>query len=44
MNELARLVWRVIDWFDYWVRLAELRVLDAVCGTEPEEDEADRHE
>jgi hypothetical protein len=33
---LERLFWRVADQFDYLVTLARLRVLDTVCGPEPE--------
>jgi hypothetical protein len=29
------LFWRVVDGLDYWVMLARLRIVDAVCGTEP---------
>jgi hypothetical protein len=32
----ARLFWRVADQLDYLVTLAQLRMLDAVCGPEPE--------
>jgi len=40
---LARLFWRVVDELDYWVTLARLRALDALCGPEAETD-ADRRE
>jgi hypothetical protein len=33
---LRRLFWRVADELDYLLRLARLRILDAVCGLEPE--------
>jgi len=33
---LRRLFWRVTDQLDYLVTLALLRILDAVCGPEPE--------
>ena len=36
-----RLVWRVLDWIDYRIWDARLRMVDAVYGTEPET-EADR--
>jgi hypothetical protein len=35
-GRLERLFWRVADQLDYLVTLASLRVLDAVCGPEPE--------
>jgi hypothetical protein len=38
---LKRLFWRVVDRLDYLVTLARLRILDAVCGPEPET-QADR--
>ena len=38
---VARLFWRIIDRFDYWIWLARLRVVDALYGPEPET-EADR--
>jgi len=28
----ARLFWRVLDRLDYWITLAELGALDALCG------------
>jgi hypothetical protein len=33
---LRRLFWRIVDQLDYLVTLARLRILDAVCGPEPE--------
>jgi len=36
-----RLVWRVLDWIDYRIWDARLRMVDAVYGPEPET-EADR--
>ena len=36
-----RLVWRVLDWIDYRIWDAWLRMVDAVYGREPET-EADR--
>jgi hypothetical protein len=33
---LARLFWRVVDAFDYWLMQARLGIVDAVCGPEPE--------
>ena len=36
MNALGRFFWRAIDRLDYWVTLTRLRVLDALCGPEPE--------
>jgi hypothetical protein len=41
VSALAHLFWRFVDWLDYWLTLARLRVLDAACGPEPES-EADR--
>jgi hypothetical protein len=38
---LGRLVWRALDWLDYWIWNARLRIVDAVYGPEPET-EADR--
>jgi hypothetical protein len=38
---LCRLFWRVLDWLDYQVWNARLRMVDAVYGPEPETD-ADR--
>lgn len=35
-RRLERLFWRVADQLDYLVTLAQLRILDAVCGPEPE--------
>jgi hypothetical protein len=35
-GRLERLFWRVADQLDYLVTLAQLRILDAVCGPEPE--------
>jgi hypothetical protein len=32
----ARLFWRALDWLDYWLTLARLRILDALTGPEPE--------
>jgi hypothetical protein len=32
----ARLFWRVADQLDYLMTLAWLRILDAMCGPEPE--------
>jgi hypothetical protein len=36
-----RLVWRVLDWIDYRIWDARVRMVDAVYGPEPET-EADR--
>jgi hypothetical protein len=36
MNGLGRLFWRVLDRFEYWVMHTRLRIVDAVCGPEPE--------
>jgi hypothetical protein len=36
-----RVVWRVLDWIDYRMWDARLRMVDAVYGPEPER-EADR--
>jgi hypothetical protein len=36
-----RLVWRVLDWIDYRIWDARLRMVEAVYGPEPET-EADR--
>jgi hypothetical protein len=33
---LGRLFWPVVDALDYWVKDARLRIVDAVCGPEPE--------
>ena len=41
MRILKRLVWRGIDWVDYWIWDARLRMVDTVYGPEPET-EADR--
>jgi hypothetical protein len=41
MKILSRLVWRVLDWFDYRIWDARLRMVDALYGPEPET-EADR--
>ena len=41
MRMLSRLVWRVLDWFDYRIWAARLRIADALYGPEPET-EADR--
>ena len=38
---LSRLIWRVLDWLDYRIWDARLRMVDAVYGPEPET-EADR--
>jgi hypothetical protein len=38
----GRLFWRVVDQLDYWVTLARLRVLDALCGPEPETEADER--
>jgi hypothetical protein len=35
-GSLARLYWRVLDALDYRLMQARLRVVDAVCGPEPE--------
>ena len=37
----AHLFWHVVDWLDYRVMVARLRIVDGVCGPEPET-EADR--
>jgi hypothetical protein len=31
-----KLFWRAVDWLDYRVMDARLRLLDALCGPEPE--------
>lgn len=36
MKILSRLVWRLLDWFDYRIWDARLRLVDAVHGPEPE--------
>ena len=36
MNRLGRPFWPVVDALDYWVKDARLRIVDAVCGPEPE--------
>jgi hypothetical protein len=41
VNEIARIFWVVVDWFDYWLRLTELRILDVVCGPLPETEETE---
>ena len=33
---LARFFWLVVDELDYWLTLARLRIVDSVCGPEPE--------
>lgn len=33
---MGRLFWRVVDELDYWLMLSGLRIVDAVCGPEPE--------
>jgi hypothetical protein len=33
---VARLFWRVLGRFDYWIMQARLWAVDAVCGPEPE--------
>jgi hypothetical protein len=38
---LSRLVWRVLDWLDYRIWGARLRMADGLYGAEPEI-EADR--
>jgi hypothetical protein len=38
---LSRLVWGVLDWLDYRIWDARLRMVDALYGPEPET-EADR--
>ena len=41
MKILSRLGWRLLDWLDYRIWAARLRIVDAVYGPEPET-EADR--
>lgn len=41
MKILSRLFWGLLDWLDYWIWDARLRIADAVYGPEPEM-EADR--
>jgi hypothetical protein len=36
VNRFGRLLWRVLDALDYWMMDARLRIVDAVCGPEPE--------
>ena len=36
MKIFSRLVWRMLDWLDYRIWDARLRVADAVYGPEPE--------
>jgi hypothetical protein len=36
VNRFGRFFWRVLDALDYRVMDARLRILDAVCGPEPE--------
>jgi hypothetical protein len=31
-KSLRLVFWRVIDALDYWLTLAQLRILDALCG------------
>jgi hypothetical protein len=35
-GSLARLFWRALDAFDYWLTQAKLWAVDAVWGPEPE--------
>jgi nitroreductase len=41
VNSAGRLFWRVVDWIEYSVTDARLRIVDTACGPEPETD-ADR--
>jgi hypothetical protein len=43
-RRLERLFWRVAYQLDYLVTLAQLRILDAVCGPEPGTPADRRHE
>ena len=36
LNRFGRLLWRVLDALDYLVMDARLRIVDVVCGPEPE--------
>jgi hypothetical protein len=33
-KSLGLVFWRVLDALDYWLTLARLRILDALCGAE----------
>ena len=35
-RRLAQLYWGALDTLDYWVTQAQLWLVDAVCGPEPE--------
>jgi hypothetical protein len=43
VSGLERFFWRAVDWLDYRVWNVRLRIIDALCGSEPET-EADREQ